>query len=302
MEATVIHPLPEPVRVCDTVGRVRTLKLDRERYPEPMWAKMCKLIVATTDDIYASPTAQIPGTHSWRRTYIRNAGPTMLRIAYWPLNGVEGDYQHTNDVRWMIAVKWIPAVIGLMFVMPFPTSGSDMTNKGNYDIFPYMYHGYAKQHKNIRENRVIEFGDEKSGKRLEVAGSINPTPVQERLLRPSYLVYLLEGRGHHIAVGSQNPSNPEDTNTPYIFVAYSTTHFPHTSEEDKMALIQIGEYAARKAGVGAFWCSVACMGSKKLLKKDMYRMSDIIRGAASLVIVLKPYPESLQQWGSRMWT
>jgi hypothetical protein len=66
-----------------------------------------------------------------------------------------------------------------------------------------------------------------------------------------------------------------------------------------MALTQIGEYAARKAGVGAFWCALSCLPQKK---KDMYRMSDIIRGAVSLVIVLKQHPGNLQEWGSRMWT
>ncbi|KAF8247602.1 hypothetical protein K440DRAFT_661313 [Wilcoxina mikolae CBS 423.85] len=302
-EATVIHPLPEPVRYRDAVDRVRTLKLDRERYPEPSWAKLRKLMVATVDDIYASPSAQTPGTHSWRRTYIRNAGPTMLRVAYWPFKGAEGDFQRTSDERWMMAAKWIPAVIALMVVMPFPTGGRIMANEGKYDIFPYKYHGYAKEHKNIRENRVIEFEDEKSQKRtrpqLEVTSSINPSPAQERILRPTYLLYLEEGRGHHLAGGSKNPYNPNDTSTPYIFVAYSTTHFSHDSEEDKAALTQIGEYAARKAGVGAFWCALSCLLQKK---KDMYRMSDIIRGAVSLVIVLKQHPGNLQEWGSRMWT
>ena len=55
----------------------------------------------------------------------------------------------------------------------------------------------------------------------------------------------------------------------YIFVAYSTEHFNHGSEEDCNALHLIAETAARAVNVPAYWVAVSCMRDKQELESDV---------------------------------
>lgn len=85
------------------------------------------------------------------------------------------------------------------------------------------------------------------------------------------------------------------------------------------ALHEIGETAAREAGIPAFWASGSCMFDPTApstntdeVEEDVYRIADIVRGCAGMVIAVaqgKKYnhPISststlLRQWGSRVWT
>lgn len=73
----------------------------------------------------------------------------------------------------------------------------------------------------------------------------------------------------------------------------------------------MGELAARKAGVPAYWVGSSCLGNKDQVEENVWRISDIIRGCHSISIVLSnaketnrvlPREELLKQWGSRVWT
>lgn len=299
----------------DSMGRTYTGLDDMDRYMTPDSAELRKLVVAATDDIY---TLDRPGANSWRRTHVRNVGPLIVRLAYWPLKDIEEDsgsaIEGSGDAVWLVALKWLPSVVGLFFVLPWPTRLAVTGNRGLYDPFPYQYWGYPKVFKNVRENRQ-DFSEERTLEDVVLsADSITPNPTQERLLRPSYLCYLHEqGTGIQIAVGSKDPVRNGATATPYVFLAFSTRQFDERNEADMAALQEIGEVAARQAGVKAFWCSAMCMPSRKVLAQDMYRMSDIIRGAETLAIALKPShdPEHwedtrstdlLVQFSARMWT
>lgn len=99
----------------------------------------------------------------------------------------------------------------------------------------------------------------------------------------------------------------------YVFIAYTTTQFSHEETEDLEALHFIAEKAARRAGVQAYWIACSCMPYEERLADDLYRISDVVRGAHSLIIALGPpvkergsrsfsTRELLRDWGQRMWT
>lgn len=73
----------------------------------------------------------------------------------------------------------------------------------------------------------------------------------------------------------------------------------------------MGELAARKADVPAYWVGSSCLGNYAQMEQNVWRISDIIRGAHSMAIVLSntvetkeilPREELLKEWGSRVWT
>lgn len=156
-------------------------------------------------------------------------------------------------------------------------------------------------------------------------------PASERRLKPRILCFLREGRGIDIREVEEWEKQHGYTRTPqYIVVAYTTAQFSHdciddpgghytapqaldASSDDLEALSEIAEAAARRAGVDAYWVACSCMTDKKLLSNDLYTLSDVIRGAHSVVIALGSSVEDresclldkrelLREWGQRMWT
>jgi len=221
-----------------------------------------------------------------------------MRLAYWPVNHVKNldDEMSREDLKLLI-MKWIPACLGLAILLPLPTDAYIPPYDGKYAPFPYRFYHHPKFYVNKNENRL--------GSTVEV------DLIKERLLRPSRLIYLEDQAG---VIAGEGDKHPIDGNvfTKYIFVAYSTAQFLHSSVADMEMLLKMAEGAARSAGVDAFWCAAFCMQGEAL-EADMYRMSDIIRGSDSLVIAVKPSDDPhvlkdagssdpLVQWGKRMWT
>lgn len=80
---------------------------------------------------------------------------------------------------------------------------------------------------------------------------------------------------------------------------------------DAEALHRIARVAASNAGVPAYWTDQCCMSTDpEEFSKDIYRISDVVRNAYSLAIVLgesgggktKQIQELLVEWGTRLWT
>lgn len=114
----------------------------------------------------------------------------------------------------------------------------------------------------------------------------------------------------------------------YLFVAYTAEQF-RNNEKDMKDLHYIAEKAARDAGLPAYWIGCSCMPEKEKVHEDVgfrmssylqphhakryqvFRISDVIRGAHSMVIAvgksasrpqLTTSWELLRQWGERIWT
>ena len=89
----------------------------------------------------------------------------------------------------------------------------------------------------------------------------------------------------------------------YVLVSYTSSQFSAT--EDLDYLLQVGQHAAQAAGVEAFWVGCSCLGSKKEVEQNVWRICDVARGAFSMVVAVTGPPETddqLRDWGSRVWT
>ncbi|KAL2125248.1 hypothetical protein VTJ04DRAFT_1613 [Mycothermus thermophilus] len=185
-------------------------------------------------------------------------------------------------------------------------------NQGCYAPVPYYFHGDAKVWGNLLENLYYQ----------DVRPALATNNHVYRLLKPRYLCFLnnpydAKQPGVHIRSVSeweQEVAAHGNVNLNYLFVAWSTRQFSVHSQEDMMALLQLAERACREANLPAFWISSHCMIDPRELEEDVYRISDIVRGAQKMVIIVGPPPQSypgqvavdtdslLQQWGSRLWT
>jgi hypothetical protein len=96
----------------------------------------------------------------------------------------------------------------------------------------------------------------------------------------------------------------------FIVVAYTSTQFTDT-DEDTEALHAIAREAAIQNKCPAYWVGSACMSEDQVeLEQDVFRISDVIRAAYTVVIAVKPQPGNqtasidglLKDWGTRMWT
>lgn len=181
-----------------------------------------------------------------------------------------------------------------------------MRNSGRYEPFKYHYWGFAKVSSNPRE--LAASRESHAPTHFQEAN-----PIMERPLRPRYLCFLREESGVDIRnVGTWEAAHAGGASLEYLFVAYSTKQFDHNSIEDMEELHRIAGAAARRAGVPAYWIACSCMPDETEQSEDVYRISDVVRGAHSLVVIIGP-PTSdrnsnpdqramLQEWGGQMWT
>ncbi|KAK5086065.1 hypothetical protein LTR70_007495 [Exophiala xenobiotica] len=107
---------------------------DEDRFLDPLNGKVRKLFVQTVDEMY-----DVPNDTSWRRTYIRNISPWLLRLAWWPYShmpndAVSGSTTHKRTMKGIVAalqarvgnwdaqqwaqmsVYWLPACVGLLIL------------------------------------------------------------------------------------------------------------------------------------------------------------------------------------------
>lgn len=296
--AYVFNDSERQFRHRDYAGRV-AIKPRSDRYLHHNDGYLRNLYVACTDDIYTGP-----GTSTWKRTFVRKVAPLKVRIATWV---IDFSYDPESWEDWGIMIlRALPAALAMTLV--FWDSKSRVFKRHLYYApVLYTYHGNAKVWSNMLENR----------KGLSLMARNNQI---YRLLRPRYLCFLREPfNDENCGVEVENVEHWErrqgqDPSLNYLFVAYSTEHFSHSSEADMVALHQIAETACRAAKLPAYWISCSCMRDTAELEADIYRISDVLRGAHSMIIAVgrgkaaesssgKVTTEALlQEWGSRMWT
>jgi len=142
-------------------------------------------------------------------------------------------------------------------------------------------------------------------------------PESNRTLRPRYLCFVDDfyQRGQIIRSDSRNVAEwIEQTKTithpEYLFVAFAKQQFQ--TDEDWDELLRLAVQAAIDKGMEAFWLSSECVkgDSDSRVVEDVWRMSDIVRGASRMAIVLGRQDSTssaernalLKGWGKRMWT
>jgi hypothetical protein len=173
-------------------------------------------------------------------------------------------------------------------------------NNGWYDPFAYRYWGYPKAARNSYESPT-------SIDLIPHARDRNNLVIQ-RVLGPRYLCFLSEPSESKMCGVAVRKVDQSTATTPYIFIAYTAEQF---EQEDLEDLHYISERAAREAGVPAYWVGCSCMQDEDQVEDDVYRISDVMRGAQSLIIAIGPSRKHpgwetpaamLKIWGERMWT
>ncbi|KAI4256202.1 MAG: hypothetical protein L6R42_006355, partial [Xanthoria sp. 1 TBL-2021] len=285
-----------------------------EYYLSPFDGHLAKLFVQSTQEIYdADPNS------TWRRTFIRDQSPLILQIANWaleslPTNGREA----TGEETAIVAAKWIPSCVAILFLMIFPVSvAGEVRNNGMYDALPYRFWGYPYHARNPQED--------KRGVQIQSPGLSHPSatpsvqhsrstrsalnPISERPIEPKYLCFLKGTEGVEILEVSQWRRD-HDMAATYVLVSYTSEQF--RTEEDQLFLHDVGEHVARRAGVQAYWVGCSCLGNTTEEQQDnVWRISDVVRGARSMAIAVadvsgQEQPNvntaALRQWGTRVWT
>lgn len=214
----------------------------------------------------------------------------------------------------------------------------ELSNNGHYEQFKYHYWGYAKVPTNLHE---IPKRRRPTKKKSQGDSKQDSYGISERPLRPMRLC-LLDDEGKMEVVNVKKWEADNETTIEYIFICYTAEQFRHKlgeddpkrkdmseedikewnqiAEADMIELHDISREAARAIGVSAYWVGCSCIPppdklteAEKLSEKEMpepvYRISDIVRGARSLVVAVGSprgkslsQKEMLHQLGKRLWT
>jgi hypothetical protein len=131
------------------------------------------------------------------------------------------------------------------------------------------------------------------------------TGISQRSLRPKQLCLLQEDEG--MKMENVDEWEAAHGSLEYLFICYTSKQFDTNEEKDE--LHRIAEAAARRAGVDAYWLGCTCIPEDKELVENVYRISDVVRGAHALIVIIGPSEDSgldesemLRELGTRMWT
>lgn len=297
----------------DVMQRGDDFPLD-DYYLSPTDGHLAKLYVQCTQSIYDSKS-----NSTWKRTFIRNQSPLLLQASNFVLNTRVKEVSGMSDgEKFWMAAKWIPscAVILLCLFIPAEVSG-EVRNGGKYDPLPYKFWGYPYHAKNAKEAvRKITIGNNSKSQAFgpsvpqgDVVAKDILNPLSERPLEPKTLCFLAED-GHAVIqdVSAWKLQHPGEEAT-YILVSYYTKQFE--SEQEQLFLHDVGEHAAKAAGVKAYWVGASCLGdTEDEQESTVWQISDTARGASGLAIALS-HPTGVtdtsvkaifREWGSRVWT
>ncbi len=237
-----------------------------------------------------------------------------------------------------------------MLQLPFSSEGVGEGDVRSYDSIPYRDWRYCEYPTNNLETRpdsnrampgnMAAAEDSQLGKTNESTGfpleedqhqemKQHFNPAHNRTLRPKTLCFWHDPAGGVILPDLPRVDRPSwvvypvdawmklkgmSSHPDYLFVAYATKQWRLPDNSDDPELLQFAQDATQAAGLSAFWISSKCRGpaDEDGIVDEVYRMSDIVRGAACVAIAVAPPPGSRGQvvhpknmllgWGERMWT
>ncbi|KAL4923145.1 uncharacterized protein BDV17DRAFT_285656 [Aspergillus undulatus] len=279
----------------DVLSRIWTGPED-DRYLSSTDGRLRKLVVQATEGVRRGPR-----NSTWSRRKIRSVTPIQLRVVYWLLKDkIEG----RGDVTLELCLKWVPGCLAILALLFIPADlGGEVRNNGLYEQFKYHYWGYSYIPSNPSEAA--------HGSTLALTSAQEVSGIADRPLRPRYLCFLSEEGVIEIkSVSDWEDEHGREAVLQYIFISYTSAQFHGPKDWDELHAIAAA--AAQRAGVSAYWISCSCMPDPDQVTEDVYRISDIVRGAHSLAIVVGPpvtdptstpnMKSMLQHWGQRIWT
>ena len=199
-------------------------------------------------------------------------------------------------------------LIRFQLMNPIPVT-TKIRNNGFFEPVTYRDWQYPYDARNEFENppKGSNDGGVRSGLQERRANQV-PVGKIERISEPRYLC--LADTMELIDVRKWRHDRGNEAKLEYVMVSYTGSQFP--SQPDWDYLRMVGQHAAQKVGVNAFWVGCSCLGPKEEQEENVWRICDVIRGAFSIVIAVagsttfendeRQSYDLLRAWGKRVWT
>jgi hypothetical protein len=196
--------------------------------------------------------------------------------------------------------------------MIFPTDvEGQIRNNGYYDPLPYRFWSYSKSATNPYEQAPVLSALKASKTQQSMLIST------KRTLRPNFLCFL-DTKDSDPPYGRIDPEIWRTTRgngkeAEYVFISFTSSQFRRESKKDTEALHGIARAAASQAQVPSYWIEYCMPQERDELRASVYRISDVVRSANRVVIVvgqtgkdtLDPgvtTDQLLREWGTSVWT
>ncbi|KAL8780987.1 MAG: hypothetical protein Q9194_000589 [Teloschistes cf. exilis] len=251
-----------------------------DRFISPRHGRLTALRVQSSGKVLSAQPAA-----TWNRVAVKGKGPTIVRIANWAL-------------RKDSIIRWLPAsgALAIMLLNPLPVT-TTVRNNGFYEPFLYRDWQYPYGARNPSENPPSSIRHSERG----------PIDQIERASEPKYLCLAETMKIFNVAQWRKDHGSGMAME--YIFVSYTSQHFRTT--DDYMMLHAIGKHAAEAAQVKFYWVGCSCQGSPEEVEENVWRISDVIRGAFQVVVAVagpigmkqpgRLLDNLLRDWGNRVW-
>src|SRR5271170_1623671 len=260
------------------------------RYISPTDGKPTRALIQATDEALSVPSGD------WRRRKLDGNAPKLLRISVWALQDLMRTEAYAPS-DWAITAGRVLITAPLLLLMvSFPIS-SPPPLTGRYKNFPGRCWEYPK----YARNELLDAKPDAAREATYKSQSYNFAGEYTRQLRPRLLVFLRDD-GAFVAPDS---SSENGSDVPYLFISYTREHFDPEDRQACGPLYEVASRMTREAGLEAYWLDHICITQEKGVEQsdDINRISDVIRGARQLVVVVPDLrPGTLAAWGGRMWT
>jgi hypothetical protein len=276
----------------DIFGRKTVKPKDVLHYVSPTDGKATRALVQATREAHLSASGD------WRRRKLEGNAPILLRLSGWVLQELQRkEHGASTAADWAtVAAKALLVAPLQLFMVSFPMGSAP-------PLTPFYKGVPARcwEHPKYARNELL---DGKQGALAEATyenNSYNFAGEYIRQLRPRRLVFL---GGDGAFVEADHPTENQ-SDQPYLFISYTREHFDPKNREACGSLYQVAERMTREARLEAYWLDHLCITQKQGLEQsdDINRISDVIRGARQLVVVVPDLrPATLAAWGGRMWT
>jgi hypothetical protein len=274
----------------DILSRKTFKPKDVLRYISPTDGKPTRALIQATDEALSVPSGD------WRRRKLDGNAPKLLRISVWALQELMGKEEYTPS-DWAITAGRVLITAPLLLLMvSFPMSNPPPLT-GRYKVFPGRCWEYPK----YARNELLDAKPDAAREATYKSQSYNFAGEYTRQLRPRLLVFLRDN-GAFVAPDS---SSENGSDVPYLFISYTREHFDPEDRQACGPLYEVASRMTREAGLEAYWLDHICITQERGVEQsdDINRISDVIRGARQLVVVVPDLrPGTLAAWGGRMWT
>ncbi|KAK3357252.1 hypothetical protein B0T25DRAFT_151711 [Lasiosphaeria hispida] len=275
---------------------------------------------------------------TWQRHYIRDTSTTLLQLSKMPGRSRETAAQKWGiPASWLVfALNWILALSSLCawaaFLLLRAIKRLCVPHRAPFEPPTYLSFYYD----NPRYARVAaSAGDNRKAGDRNVPASRLGLSADASYRRPKPRMLMQRNHDRAVELVIDPPADAQ-----YVFIAFTFSQFPGREGEvpnsEMIELTRVANTMTGSLGYDYFWCCMSCHSEDgtvtdllEAMDRGVYEISDVIRGAERVIIVLpapdRPAPTpplrglvvlnqpasgseiaammpSLREWGARIWT